>query len=132
MFVSTDEGIERLAFLLLVESRLLMESDAELMSLSWRTPTMYLIPVAVLPSFLYAIGQAPKSPLLTDILSMSFSYNALTLLKLDSFATGCVVLSGLFLYDIWWVFGTEVVSIHSFHPQQITNGMIDGKGCNEP
>jgi len=40
---------------------------------------------------------------------MSFSYNALTLLKLDSFATGCVVLSGLFLYDIWWVFGTEVM-----------------------
>lgn len=71
---------------------------------------MYLMPVALLPSLLYAIGQTPKSALLTDILSFSFSFNALTLLKLDSFVTGCVVLAGLFLYDIWWVFGTEVVS----------------------
>jgi minor histocompatibility antigen H13 len=47
--------------------------------------------------------------LLTDILSMSFSHNALSLLKIDSFKTGCILLSGLFFYDIWWVFGTEVV-----------------------
>jgi len=70
---------------------------------------MYLIPVAILPSFLYAITSTPKSALLTDILALSFAYNALGLIKLDSFATGCMVLSGLFLYDIWWVFGTEVM-----------------------
>jgi minor histocompatibility antigen H13 len=75
---------------------------------------MYLMPVAILPSFLYAITSTPKSALLTDILALSFAYNALGLIKLDSFATGCMVLSGLFLYDIWWVFGTEVVCIDCF------------------
>jgi minor histocompatibility antigen H13 len=49
--------------------------------------------------------------LLTDILSLSFSHTALSFLKIDSFKTGCVFLSGLFVYDIWWVFGTDVVSI---------------------
>jgi minor histocompatibility antigen H13 len=69
------------------------------------------MPVAIMPSFLYAITAPPKSALLTDILALSFSFNALDLIKLDSFATGCIVLSGLFFYDIWWVFGTEVVCI---------------------
>lgn len=57
---------------------------------------------------------------MTDILSMSFSHNALSLLKIDSFKTGCILLSGLFLYDIWWVFGTGVVRALSNckHPRQ--------------
>jgi len=50
-----------------------------------------------------------KSALLTDILALSFSHNALSLLKIDSFKTGCILLSGLFFYDIYWVFGTEVM-----------------------
>ncbi|KAK7692618.1 hypothetical protein QCA50_004250 [Cerrena zonata] len=50
-----------------------------------------------------------RSALMTDILALSFSHNALSLLKLDSFKTGCILLTGLFLYDIWWVFGTEVM-----------------------
>jgi minor histocompatibility antigen H13 len=55
-------------------------------------------------------GGIGRSALVTDILGLSFSHNALALLKLDSFKTGCILLSGLFVYDIWWVFGTEVVS----------------------
>lgn len=46
---------------------------------------------------------------MTNILGLSFAYNALCLLKLDSFQTGTILLGGLFIYDIWWVFGTEVV-----------------------
>jgi len=33
----------------------------------------------------------------------------MSMLKVDSFSTGIILLSGLFLYDIWWVFGTKVV-----------------------
>lgn len=70
-----------------------------------------MFPFALIPSVLYNISEGSrKSALLTDILALSFSYNALSLLKIDSFKTGCVLLSGLFLYDIYWVFGTEVVS----------------------
>ncbi|KAF9368841.1 hypothetical protein CPB97_004212 [Podila verticillata] len=38
-----------------------------------------------------------------------FALNAIQLLALDSFKTGMILLSGLFLYDIFWVFGTEVM-----------------------
>jgi len=78
--------------------------------ISWRAPTGYLFPLAVLPSFLYAVSDSPKSALLTDILAVSFAFNAIALVQVDSFLTGSVVLGGLFVYDIWWVFGTEVVS----------------------
>lgn len=36
-------------------------------------------------------------------------FNALTLVKLDSFKTGGILLAGLFLYDIYFVFGTTVM-----------------------
>ena len=83
----------------------------EVVSLSFRTPTLVLLPVGMLPSILYSFSPGlRKSALLTDILALSFSHNALSILKLDTFKTGCILLSGLFLYDIYWVFGTEVVS----------------------
>jgi len=68
-----------------------------------------LLPLAFLPSILYAISDSPKSALLTDILAVSFSFNTISLIQLDSFLTGSVVLGGLFVYDVWWVFGTEVM-----------------------
>lgn len=80
--------------------------------MSLRTPAIYLMPLATIPSILYSFtGDAKKSALLTNLLSLSFCHTTLSLLKLDSFNTGCILLSGLFFYDIWWVFGTEVVSL---------------------
>ncbi|KAI0743595.1 signal peptide peptidase-domain-containing protein [Daedaleopsis nitida] len=90
---------------------LLLKGPRELVSISLRTPSLLLLPAGSIPSILYTFGGSAtrRSSLLTDILALSFSHNALSLLKLDSFKTGCVLLSGLFLYDIWWVFGTEVM-----------------------
>jgi minor histocompatibility antigen H13 len=82
----------------------------DLGSSSLRTPSMFLFPLACVPSLLYTLSIGRKSALLTNVLGMSFSHNALSLLKIDSFKTGTILLSGLFVYDIWWVFGTEVVS----------------------
>ncbi len=84
----------------------------DLLALSLRTPSLCLIPLGALPSILYTFGgsETKRSALLTDILALSFSYNALSLLTIDSFKTGSILLSGLFFYDVWWVFGTEVVS----------------------
>lgn len=80
--------------------------------ISIRTPSLCLIPLGALPSILYNFGpgHTRRSALLTDLLALSFSFNALSFLTIDSFKTGCILLSGLFLYDVWWVFGTEVVS----------------------
>ncbi|KIK98247.1 hypothetical protein PAXRUDRAFT_705168 [Paxillus rubicundulus Ve08.2h10] len=64
----------------------------------------------MLPCILYSRSAAGrKSALLTDLLALSFSHNALSILKIDSFKTGCILLSGLFFYDVYWVFGTEVM-----------------------
>ncbi|KAK0241654.1 signal peptide peptidase-domain-containing protein [Armillaria nabsnona] len=82
----------------------------KILSLSWRTPTLYLLPLSIIPSALYTFSTTSrKSVLLTDILSLSFSHNALSILKIDSFKTGSILLTGLFFYDIWWVFGTRVM-----------------------
>jgi minor histocompatibility antigen H13 len=82
------------------------------MKWSTRTPSIYLIPLGAVPSILYNFGgsHTRRSALLTDLLALSFSFNALSFLTIDSFKTGIILLSGLFVYDIWWVFGTEVVS----------------------
>ena len=72
---------------------------------------MVLLPLALVPSGLYTFSAAGRrSALLTDVLGLSFAHNAIGLLKLDSFRTGAILLGGLFVYDVWWVFGTEVVS----------------------
>ncbi|KAJ7497283.1 peptidase A22B, signal peptide peptidase [Mycena latifolia] len=78
-----------------------------LVALSARTASLALLPLAVVPSALYTFHG--RSALLTDVLGLSFSQNALALLKIDSFRTGCILLAGLFVYDVWWVFGTEVM-----------------------
>ncbi|KAK1236344.1 hypothetical protein PQX77_000422 [Marasmius sp. AFHP31] len=84
--------------------------DETLVSFSWRTPSTFILVLSTIPSLLYKLSSdGRKSVLLTDLLAMSFSHNALSLIKLDSFATGCALLTGLFVYDIWWVFGTRVM-----------------------
>lgn len=76
-----------------------------------RWPSVVLLLLAVVPSTAYVfVGAVRRSVLLTDILGLSFATNAISLLRLDSFRTGCILLAGLFVYDVWWVFGTEVVS----------------------
>ncbi|KAF9167161.1 hypothetical protein DFQ27_007187 [Actinomortierella ambigua] len=50
-----------------------------------------------------------KNWIASNIFGMSFALNAIQLLALDSFKTGMILLSGLFVYDIFWVFGTEVM-----------------------
>ncbi|PAV18585.1 peptidase A22B signal peptide peptidase [Pyrrhoderma noxium] len=77
---------------------------------SMRTPSIVLLFPSLIPSILYSYQTGPKkSALITDILALSFAHNSLSLIKLDRFQTGIILLSGLFLYDIWWVFGTEVM-----------------------
>lgn len=44
-----------------------------------------------------------------NILGMSFSIQGVSFISLGSYQIGCILLSGLFLYDIFWVFGTEVM-----------------------
>lgn len=88
----------------------ILKGPREVSSLSLRTPTVLMLPVCLVPSILYiSSGGHRKSILLTNILALALCHNALSMMKLDSFRTGCILLSGLFIYDIGWVFGTKVM-----------------------
>jgi len=111
-------------------------NDRDILLLSWRRPSSYLIILGIIPSALYIFYCGPKkSVLLTNILALSFGHDALSMLKVDSFRTGSILLSGLFLYDIWWVFGTKVMvsvatsldlPIKIMWPKSATFSMVNG------
>ena len=44
-----------------------------------------------------------------NIFGFAFSIQGIALLSLGSYKIGCILLCGLFLYDIFWVFGTDVM-----------------------
>lgn len=44
-----------------------------------------------------------------NLFGIAFAINGIELLHLNNVVTGCILLSGLFFYDIFWVFGTNVM-----------------------
>ncbi|XP_046386471.1 minor histocompatibility antigen H13 [Ischnura elegans] len=44
-----------------------------------------------------------------NLLGIAFAINGVELLHLNNMVTGCILLCGLFFYDIFWVFGTNVM-----------------------
>ena len=44
-----------------------------------------------------------------NAVALSLAFGAIALLRLDSFFTGGALLTGLFFYDVWFVFGTAAV-----------------------
>jgi minor histocompatibility antigen H13 len=44
-----------------------------------------------------------------NIFGLSFSIQGISLISIGSYKIGCILLGGLFFYDIFWVFGTEVM-----------------------
>jgi presenilin-like A22 family membrane protease len=63
-----------------------------------------LLSGAIVLSYLYT-----KHWVLSNILALSLAHSGITLMALDSFRTGGIMLLGLFAYDIFWVFGTDVM-----------------------
>lgn len=44
-----------------------------------------------------------------NIFGLAFSVSGISMLSVNSFSIGAILLAGLFVYDIFWVFGTEVM-----------------------
>ncbi|KAJ1562344.1 hypothetical protein HK405_013253 [Cladochytrium tenue] len=65
--------------------------------------------VGAIASAMIAVYAVTKHWILSNIIGESLSIVAIQLLNLDSFATGMLLLTGLFFYDVFWVFGTEVM-----------------------
>ncbi|KAG0369894.1 signal peptide peptidase-domain-containing protein [Gamsiella multidivaricata] len=84
----------------------LTKKKKELYSAKFTILHLILTVVSVLLSGYYV---ATKNWIASNIFGICFALNAIQLLSLDSFKTGMILLSGLFVYDIFWVFGTEVM-----------------------
>jgi minor histocompatibility antigen H13 len=50
-----------------------------------------------------------KHWLANNVLGLAFSVQAITMVPLGSWQIGCILLVGLFFYDIFWVFATDVM-----------------------
>ena len=44
-----------------------------------------------------------------NLFGIAFSIYGVELLQLNNIVTGCILLGGLFFYDVFWVFGTDVM-----------------------
>jgi len=62
----------------------------------------------VCAAFGAAYGVYQKWPL-NNLIGCAFSIQGIEMLSLGSYLIGCLLLTGLFFYDIFWVFGTEVM-----------------------
>ena len=52
---------------------------------------------------------ATKKWWLNNVLAVAFSVQGIEMISLGSYVIGCLLLVGLFFYDVFWVFGTEVM-----------------------
>ncbi|KAJ1547759.1 hypothetical protein HK096_000185, partial [Nowakowskiella sp. JEL0078] len=74
----------------------------------WRFGIIHLFAsvLAILANVYYVFT---KNWVVSNLLAEAFSVTAVQLLNLDNFGTGIVLLAALFFYDIFWVFGTDVM-----------------------
>jgi presenilin-like A22 family membrane protease len=66
--------------------------------------------VCLLLSFVFGLWYIVKKHwIANNIFGLSFAIKGIEMLSLNSVTNGCILLGGLFLYDVFWVFGTDVM-----------------------
>ncbi|MCE2055420.1 hypothetical protein HAX54_042550 [Datura stramonium] len=66
--------------------------------------------VAAIPGTIFCVWYAKqKHWLANNVLGLAFCIQGIEMLSLGSFKTGAILLAGLFVYDIFWVFFTPVM-----------------------
>ncbi|KAL6651142.1 hypothetical protein ACP70R_010067 [Stipagrostis hirtigluma subsp. patula] len=84
----------------------------------WRAPLIHSLSVeftksqivASIPGFFFCMWYAAKKHwLANNVLGIAFCIQGIEMLSLGSFKTGAILLAGLFVYDIFWVFFTPVM-----------------------
>ncbi|KAJ6964805.1 signal peptide peptidase-like isoform X2 [Populus alba x Populus x berolinensis] len=86
--------------------------------ISWKFPYFHSLDIeftrsqiiAAIPgTFFCAWYASQKHWLANNILGLAFCIQGIEMLSLGSFKTGAILLAGLFVYDIFWVFFTPVM-----------------------
>lgn len=103
-------------------------------NLSWTTPVtkkdlydtvikldkatmgMFVVVVVLMAVYMYT-----KHWVLANVIAVCFAMQGLSLILLDTFQTGLILLGGLFLYDIFWVFGSSKFAGQSVMVSVATN-----------
>jgi hypothetical protein len=62
--------------------------------------------IGVIVSIIYVVT---GSWLASNAFGIAFSIQGIEMLSLGSYLNGCILLCGLFVYDVFWVFGTDVM-----------------------
>uniref|UniRef100_A0A0D3G829 Uncharacterized protein n=1 Tax=Oryza barthii TaxID=65489 RepID=A0A0D3G829_9ORYZ len=111
-------GIAALCATLLPSIKRFLPKEWNDNAIVWRAPLFHSLSVeftrsqviASIPGFFFCIWYAAKKHwLANNVLGISFCIQGIEMLSLGSFKTGAILLSGLFFYDIFWVFFTPVM-----------------------
>lgn len=66
--------------------------------------------IALVPALLVSVGYGlTKNWIANNIIAYCFAIEGIALISLGTYRNSVLLLSGLFLYDIFWVFGTDVM-----------------------
>ena len=87
---------------------LVRDADSKLRScwkITWPAVLSYTTAALLVAAYLLA----DKHWVLSNALGLALAVTGIEAVHLDSFRTGFILLAGLFVYDVFWVFGTEVM-----------------------
>lgn len=86
--------------------------------MKWNRMMLYLLGVVIA---LMAVYLYTKHWILANVIAFCFAIQGMMLISLDTFKTGVILLGGLFLYDIFWVFGSSKFAGQSVMVHVATN-----------
>uniref|UniRef100_A0A8D1IKZ9 Histocompatibility minor 13 n=1 Tax=Sus scrofa TaxID=9823 RepID=A0A8D1IKZ9_PIG len=82
------------------------ESKEEIINYEFDTKDLVCLGLSSIVGVWYLLR---KHWIANNLFGLAFSLNGVELLHLNNVSTGCILLGGLFIYDVFWVFGTNVM-----------------------
>uniref|UniRef100_A0A803JKQ3 Histocompatibility minor 13 n=1 Tax=Xenopus tropicalis TaxID=8364 RepID=A0A803JKQ3_XENTR len=82
------------------------ESKEEILNYEFDTRDLVCLVISGVVGVWYLLK---KHWIANNLFGLAFALNGVELLHLNNVSTGCILLGGLFVYDIFWVFGTNVM-----------------------
>lgn len=82
------------------------ESKEEIVNYEFDTKNLVCLVLSSVVGVWYLLK---KHWIANNLFGLAFALNGVELLHLNNVSTGCILLGGLFVYDVFWVFGTNVM-----------------------
>lgn len=82
------------------------ETKEEIVNYEFDTKDLICLAISSVVGVWYILK---KHWIANNLFGLAFALNGVELLHLNNVSTGCILLGGLFVYDVFWVFGTNVM-----------------------